>query len=54
MSDIKKYLRKGNSISETFLYNNRLVLNDYITKEQYESNRLFILRIRSLAMNINK
>ena len=52
IQDVKNYLRK-NTISETFLYNNRLFLNHYIKADIYENNRMFILRYRSLAMNKN-
>lgn len=52
IQDIKSYLRKNN-VSETFLYNNRLFLNHYIKADEYEKNRMFILKYRSITMNKN-
>lgn len=49
-NEIKKFLRE-NSINETFLYNNRNFLSGFYSLKQYEDNRMFILRYRSLTMN---
>lgn len=45
-ADFKNYVSNHNS-SESFLYNNRMLLSNGITAEQYNLNRDYVLARRS-------
>jgi len=48
--DIKDYA-KNHTAKECFLYNNRNWFSNFITDKEYNDNRAFIIRLRSMEMN---